>query len=164
MNKIEAVLLEAVGACRHRIEEEGGVILYNAAEDSYRYEKLRNSNTGTPIAPVLWTADRYEYAEKVIPTFSKGWKHYASFHTHPQFIPYPSSIDYSELFPGFPINYIYSPATQEITQWNVTTNNSFEFKAIYDIFAEDDTGKDIALEGPKLSIKEKVLQPNNYNE
>ena len=65
--KLQEALLEATKACNHEIEEEGGIILHNpAVPDQYEFVKLRNQNTGTEIAPVLWTADRQEYAEKII--------------------------------------------------------------------------------------------------
>lgn len=111
-------LLHAVTSCGHPAEEEGGIILVNNAAQTFQFVKLRNQNTGTPIAPVLWTADRDEYAKNVIPLFKDGWRHFASFHTHPKFVPFPSTIDINELFPGFSINYIYSQKTQEVTQWD----------------------------------------------
>lgn len=132
---IVGALEAAVNECSETIEEEGGVILVKG--DDYCYYKLRNQNTGTSIAPVLWTADRDEYAKNVIPAYAKGWRHYASFHTHPQFLPLPSGIDYDVLFPGFPVNYIYSPVTQEITQWNVGEDlKSFKHAATYKMVAK----------------------------
>ena len=122
--KLQEALLEATKACNHEIEEEGGIILHNpAVPDQYEFVKLRNQNTGTEIAPVLWTADRQEYAEKIIPKIMNGMRHYASFHTHPRFLPIPSRIDLNELFPGFSINYIYSQVALAITEWN--TNSEF---------------------------------------
>lgn len=136
---LEDTLLEATKQCSHEVEEEGGVILYNTTLDSYDFIKLRNQNEGTSIAPVLWTADRDEYAKFVIPLYSKGWKHYASFHTHPRFIPRPSSIDINVLFPGFPINYIYSRVIQEITQWNVDKDNTKDFNFSGKYIVENDS-------------------------
>lgn len=133
MTNIIQILSQARDECTEGLEEEGGVILENITTSELQYIKVRNANTGTEIAPVLWTADRFDYAKKVLPLYAQGWKRYASFHTHPQFVPYPSSIDFNVLFPGFPINYIYSPVTQEITQWNVlsTDKNKFELAGMY---------------------------------
>ena len=118
MTNLEKVLKQAVIECSSEYEEEGGIIMYLAKDDAYKYIKLSNTNTNTPIAPVLWTADRDEYAKQVIPLFKEGWRQFASFHTHPQFIPYPSSIDLRDLFPGFSTNFIFSQSTQEITRWD----------------------------------------------
>lgn len=115
---LEDALTDAVETCWLNIndlEERGGVIIYRGEE--YQFIPLTNSNTGTPIAPGLFTADRFEYAEKIIPLFKEGWRHYASFHTHPQFPPWPSNIDMNELFPGFPINYIYSGLTDKLFKY-----------------------------------------------
>ncbi len=98
-------------------EERGGVILRNSKSDTYLFVFLRNANTGTDIAPVLFTADRDEYAELIIPLLRNGYQHYASFHTHPKFQPWPSMIDLNELFPGFPINYIYSGLTERLFKY-----------------------------------------------
>lgn len=135
---IENTLLEATKQCGHEFEEEGGVIMYSATLNSYDFIKLRNQNTGTDIAPVLWTADRDEYAKLVIPLYSKGWKQFASFHTHPQFLPRPSGIDLNVLFPGFPVNYIYSRVVQEITQWNVDQydKEKFNFADKFDVTSD----------------------------
>lgn len=116
---LEQVLGHAVKECKDAKEEEGGVIIRHS-DDHYQFIKLRNQNTGTEIAPVLWTADRNEYAQKVMPLFFKGWRQFASFHTHPQFLPFPSNIDLTQLFPGFSIDYIYSQKTREITKWSYT--------------------------------------------
>lgn len=109
-------LTEAVKACNSPTkEEEGGVILFN--KDDYRFVKLSNVNSGETLAAVLWTADRNEYAAQVIPLFKDGWKHYASFHTHPNFPPFPSGIDRFNLFPGFPVNFIYSPLYKMVVEY-----------------------------------------------
>lgn len=112
---LEEALLQATKDCSHDIEEEGGIIL--SKDNEFVFHKLRNQNTGTPIAPVLWTADRNEYATIVLPKFKDGWRHYASFHTHPQFQPFPSQIDLTQLFPGFPINFIFSKTFDVVTEW-----------------------------------------------
>jgi proteasome lid subunit RPN8/RPN11 len=119
-SSIEKVLTNAVQACVERTEEEGGVIMKRPknGRTEFAYYRLRNSNTGTDIAPSLWTADRNEYAQKIIPLFKEGWTQWASFHTHPQFLPFPSGIDIHTLFPGFAVNVIYSPVTKELTRWS----------------------------------------------
>lgn len=125
--KLLNALLQAAKECNNPVEEEGGVILhlpaiahnkFSSPEDEYVFLKITNANAGTPVAPVLWTADRGEYAVKVIPRFASGWKQVASFHTHPSFLPFPSSIDTNQLFPGFPVNYIYSPLYKSIAAYN----------------------------------------------
>ena len=131
-NNITDALFDAVSECTRTIEEEGGLILRNS-EGKFIYHKLRNANTGTQIAPVLWTADRMEYARIIMPQFSKGWKNYASFHTHPQFMPHPSSVDLNQLFLGFPVNFIYSPVTREVTQWNYIEAKQFEHAGTFDV-------------------------------
>jgi len=120
INSINTALADAVDQCWNQVtdlEERGGVILHHPDRDEYVFIALRNSNTGTAIAPVLFTADRDEYAEIIIPLFKLGWKSYASFHTHPQFSPYPSSIDMNDLFPGFYINYIYSGTQDKLIKY-----------------------------------------------
>jgi hypothetical protein len=109
------ILDEAIGLCTSNDDEQGGVILSKVGGEGpygkridYQFVHLRNANTGLPLAKSLWTADRNEYAKKVIPLFKDGWRHFASFHTHPKWPAIPSKIDLTELFPGFPINYIYS--------------------------------------------------------
>jgi len=99
-------------------EEEGGVILFHPEKDEYKFVKLTNSNAGNPIARVLWTADRQEHYDLVIKQFSEGWRQHASFHTHPVFAPFPSQIDTYQLFPGFPLNYIYSPIFSSIASYS----------------------------------------------
>lgn len=107
---LNQTVLTAVMACNNPdLEEEGGIILRNTETGEYQFIKLTNINTGQPLAAVLWTANREEYAKQVIPLFKDGWQHAASFHTHPNFPPFPSGIDLFNLFPGFPLNFIYSP-------------------------------------------------------
>lgn len=121
VGKLDGALMDAIDCCWNElddkdVEEHGGIILFHK-EYGYIFIKLRNENAGTDIAPGLFTADREDYAEQIIPMFSVGWRHYASFHTHPQFLPYPSSIDMNTLFPGFPINYIFSGLTGELMKY-----------------------------------------------
>lgn len=91
-------------------EERGGVIVVAGEhpKNRFRFIPLRNYNEGTDTAKVLWTADRMEYGKIVCPMFRKGWRQYASFHSHPRFPAMPSHTDLTKLFPGFGINYIYS--------------------------------------------------------
>ena len=99
------------------MEERGGLVMRFGDEEKYIFVPLRNANTGTPIAPVLFTADRDEYAKIILPMFKRGWRQYASFHTHPQFAPYPSHIDMTRLFKGFLVNYIYSGTQNKLMRY-----------------------------------------------
>lgn len=115
---LATALEEAVQTCskeRHDVEEDGGIIL--CKDDMYIFFPIRNSNTGTPIAPVLYSADRDVYAKTILPMFKDGWRQYASFHTHPQFTPYPSHIDMTQLFKGFLTNYIYSGVYDKLMRY-----------------------------------------------
>ena len=116
-------LLSAVNLCNNPDqEEEGGVILQKG--DEFRFIKLTNTNTGKPLAPVLWTADRNEYATQVLPLFKDGWTQSASFHTHPCFLPLPSGIDLFQLFPGFPLNFIYAPMHDVVVGYKAAPEDS----------------------------------------
>lgn len=99
-------LKTAISTCAIDHEEHGGIILVK--DDVFEFIKLKNENTGTSTAYALWTADRNEFSKLIIPRLKDGWRQYASFHVHPSFTAYPSSIDLTKLFLGFPINYIYS--------------------------------------------------------
>lgn len=108
---LNEALSDAIEICWNSIddlEERGGIIMFHSKDNKYQFVELYNENHNTSIAPFLFTADRKDYAAKIIPMFKQGWVHYASFHTHPQFAAIPSSEDNGVLFPGFPINYIYS--------------------------------------------------------
>lgn len=122
--RISSALLEAIKQCQSLEEEEGGIILRHPQTDEYEFFKIHNENSGQPIALVLWTADRMDYAKKVIPKFKEGWTHYASVHTHPRFLPFPSNIDTTQLFPGFQLNYIYSPMFKSVAlyEFSMTPN------------------------------------------
>ena len=114
---IDNALKRAINQCQNiDLEEEGGVILHHP-DKAYMFVKIRNANTGKPLARGLWTADRAEFGKKVIPTFKDGWTVHASFHTHPQFSVNPSMIDMTELFMGFPINYIYGNKTKQLARY-----------------------------------------------
>ena len=91
-----------------KFEEEGGFVLQRGEE--FGFERVRNSNTGTPIAVALYTADRDEFAGKVCGAICEKWGCLASFHTHPPGCgPMPSREDLTKLFKSFPTNFIFSP-------------------------------------------------------
>ena len=104
------------------LEEHGGIILKQG--DKYDFVYLNNANSGTDIANGLFTADRKEHGSKVIVRFKEGWKQYASYHTHPQFLPYPSYIDMTQLFTGFKHNYIFSGLTGETMKYTWLDDNT----------------------------------------
>lgn len=113
---LKASLLKALETCAVDHEEHGGIILFKNPE--YEFVKLTNLNTGTEVATALWTADRDEYCKLIIPKITKeGWKQYASFHIHPAFSANPSIIDLTQLFLGFPINYIYSKRDKQLMEY-----------------------------------------------
>lgn len=91
-----------------QFEEEGGFILQR--DGDYRFEPVRNTNTGTRKAPSLYTADCDEFAAKVCGAICEKWGCLASFHTHPPGCgPMASREDITKLFKSFPINFIFSP-------------------------------------------------------
>jgi len=95
-------------------EEQGGFIVKIRNKEEYRFIPIRNSNTGTPTALVLYTADVAEFNEKIaMPMLDGEWSVYASFHTHPKGMrALPSSRDLTELFTSFATNYIYAPGKE----------------------------------------------------
>jgi proteasome lid subunit RPN8/RPN11 len=109
-------LAEAVQKCTFNdSEEHGGFIIRNESEDLFEFHLVKNLNEGQPRARVLYTADIVEHYEKIRkktePRNAK-WVEYATFHTHPPGCgPFPSRMDYDELFTSSPINYIYAPHT-----------------------------------------------------
>lgn len=110
-------LTNAIQECQNLKEEEGGIILRK--ENEFSFVKITNNLSGLPIAQGLWEAERNEFAQKVLSKYKLGWRVYASLHTHPIFLPIPSALDLSELFRGFPINFIYSKKYKKITEWSV---------------------------------------------
>lgn len=104
-------------------EEEGGFILHNAKSGEYKYLLIANQNSGQPVAKVLWTADQFQFAHKVLGEIKNGWIPVASIHTHPRFPALPSAVDLTELFLGFPTNYIYSPVSEVISKWSSSNKN-----------------------------------------
>ena len=100
-------------------EEQGGFILVDGAQ--YEFVGVKNANTGTTIAHGLYTADKKEFAEKVLSKVMEGWSVYASFHTHPKGFPArPSQMDINQLFTGHPINFIYAPLSDELNMFTLT--------------------------------------------
>lgn len=124
----------AKNECSSLSEEEGGVIV--SKDLDYEFIKLRNQHTGNAIASGFYEADREEYGQKVIAKFEAGFKNFASFHTHPTgFRAYPSTIDLTRLFNGFPDNFIWSPSFDEIRWYSYIRNEvgdsvSWEMKLV----------------------------------
>jgi len=120
MTQFEEELLTAVDECTAEttFEERGGVMIHHPELDQYKFVSLNNTNSGTRKACVLFTADPGEYFEKVLSKRREGWRTVASFHTHPSFRARPSIIDLENLFLGFPTNFIYSIAYQELMRFD----------------------------------------------
>jgi hypothetical protein len=155
---MEIQLLKAVNLCNNPdLEEEGGVILQRGNE--FKFIKLTNTNTGLPIAPVLWTADRMEYAKQVLPLFREGWTQAASFHTHPCFLPLPSGIDMFQLFPGFPLNFIYAPMHNIIVGWRKAPESSEELIEVDSLFELlNENSEIVKIEHPAERLEQIVFQ------
>src|SRR4051812_44783759 len=117
--KLINALNHAILDCYNQNDEEcGGIILCRG--DNYMFTKLRNQNTGTPKAQVLWTADRNEYSRLVYPLlFAKDgkWQQHGSFHTHPQWSPNFSSEDLRSVFRSYPINYIFGGLDRRLVKY-----------------------------------------------
>jgi proteasome lid subunit RPN8/RPN11 len=105
--KFARAVAQAAEECTHPLEEEGGVILHK--ESDYCFVKINNIHQGTDTAIALYEAEKNELGRCVFDKYKDGWLLFASFHTHPQFAPYPSSIDLGTLFQGFEHNVIYAP-------------------------------------------------------
>jgi proteasome lid subunit RPN8/RPN11 len=112
-------LIKASEICKHRVEEEGGLILNRG--DEFVFVPVQNIYKGTPTAAGLYETEQSDFTGKVFPLLKEGWKFYASFHTHPSFSPNPSGLDLNVLFQGFKHNYIYAPRpeTFSYTTWGV---------------------------------------------
>ena len=117
--KLKQTLLQAIHACYvdvpvlTQLEEHGGWILKK--DDEYKFFFLRNSNTGTVRAQMLFSADSKDVANGPLKAMMReGWTNYGTFHTHPQFSITPSSIDWNLLFQNSKHNFIYSPATEQL--------------------------------------------------
>ena len=110
-------------------EEQGGFIL--KAGEVYQYVAIRNANTGKPIARGLYTADKAQFANKVLtPCLMAGQELFASFHTHPKGFPaMPSYTDLNELFTGHPVNFIYAPESDTLNMFTCEPSDSQESKA-----------------------------------
>jgi proteasome lid subunit RPN8/RPN11 len=97
-----------------QLEEHGGWILKKGEE--YKFFFLKNDNSGTVRAQMLFSANRNDVAKGPLKAIVKeGWSNYATFHTHPQFSVTPSSIDWNLLFQNSKYNFIYSPATNQLS-------------------------------------------------
>lgn len=105
-------------------EEQGGFILKERGTENFEFVRVRNSNTGKHIARGLYTADKKEFAEKVLSRILLcEWEVYASLHTHPIGYPaLPSSMDLRELFTGHPINFIYAPLERVMNMFTLKTD------------------------------------------
>jgi proteasome lid subunit RPN8/RPN11 len=127
--ELPEVIRIAKQTCGYSGEEEGGFILRNKTDqESFDFVKIKNSNTGHPIAAVLYNADRQEVGEKVIRRTLNGWQVFASFHTHPGTSTVPSTIDLKNLFTTFKINYIYSPKADELAQYTIRPIESLVYE------------------------------------
>ena len=113
---LQAAVDEARAQCPGVDEEEGGLILVK--DDVYKFVKLRNKHTGETVAVGFIEFDPAEYGEKIISLFNDGWRNHSSFHTHPTGCrALPSMIDLTRLFNGFPVNYIWSPSREELSEF-----------------------------------------------
>lgn len=119
MSTLRQAIDAAIAATKANHEEEGGVIIHHPESGEFEFIHLTNANSGTAIAPSLFTAVPTEYFEKVVKKFKDGWRQYASFHTHPAFTPYASGIDRANLFLGFSDNFIYAPRFDSIFHYPV---------------------------------------------
>jgi proteasome lid subunit RPN8/RPN11 len=114
---LHEAVTQAIVQCKDTMEEAGGIII--TKDGNFRFIKLSNRDTGTPKAGALYTVNRNEYAMIVLPWFKLGWKSYASFHTHPRWPAYPSITDYTYLFTGFPVNYIWSGVNKHVKRFAI---------------------------------------------
>ena len=126
-------------------EEQGGFIIKASKVEKYEFIPIRNANTGTPKALILYTADVDEFNEKIgLGVLDNLYSVFASFHTHPKGMrALPSHTDFNELFTSFPINYIYAP-DKEL--------NRFDYK-----------GKSIEYPGNILWTKTNIMTFNGFN-
>ena len=121
-------IIEASFECSHPSEEEGGVILSKG--DVYKFVKIPNTHRNTDTAISLYEADRVALGKMMFEMYKDGWVSFASFHTHPQFPPYPSGIDLNILFQGFEHNVIYAPLHQEAFSYSTWENEKSVVKKI----------------------------------
>jgi proteasome lid subunit RPN8/RPN11 len=110
---LSAAILSATSQCSHFDEEEGGIIINKDSE--YMFAKIKNIYAGTVTAYGLYETDQQELKEKVLDRVAKGWRMYASFHTHPSFSAAPSNLDITKLFQGFRYNVIFSRRNQMLS-------------------------------------------------
>ena len=104
-------------------EEQGGFILKYKDDDNFEFIPVTNKLTGTNGARGLYIAEDQEFYNKVaFRTVDDNCEIYASYHTHPKGMrALPSSIDLTQLFLNFPINYIYAPE-KELNQFKFNPN------------------------------------------
>jgi proteasome lid subunit RPN8/RPN11 len=121
-------IVQASVECSHPSEEEGGVILAKAGE--YRFIKIKNTHRNTATAISLYEADRVELGKCMFDMLKNGWEIFSSFHTHPQFPPYPSGVDLNVLFQGFKHNVIYAPLYQEAFSYSTWEDERLVVKNI----------------------------------
>ncbi len=157
---IKNVILQAIRECHtdvpvlEQLEEHGGWILKKG--NDYKFFFLKNDNTGTVRAQMLFSANKKSVGDGPLKAIVKeGWSNFATFHTHPQFSINPSSIDWNLLFQNSKYNFIYSPATDQLscsarnggddenqtwvmTVWDVVNNDFVKTNAVVDIRLSDE--------------------------
>lgn len=124
MKTLRASLDLAIELTKENREEAGGIILHKPDTDEFEFVFLDNANAGKPIAPSLFTAIPRQYIERVASRFKDGWRQFGSYHTHPAFTPYASEIDRTQLFTGFPTNFIYAPRFDAIFRYSLKSDGS----------------------------------------
>lgn len=140
-NSLRRCLISALSQFRPELnEEEGGFIIKRVNSEQYAFHKIRNMNTGTPVARGLFTVDRTgaennEYATKILTKTNvrrPEWIEFASIHTHPKgFGPFPSTVDLKQLFTSNPVNFIYSPDMGVLMRYDfVKEDNQWQAKQI----------------------------------
>lgn len=126
--KFIVVVLQAADECSHLSEEEGGIILERAGD--YTFIKIENVHKGTQTAISLYEAYKPEMGRILFEKMKDGWRLFGSFHTHPLFEPYPSSLDRNTLFQGFAHNVIYAPRHGGRFSYTCWENDEIKLKTI----------------------------------
>lgn len=153
---LKLALDEAMAYAAPFIEMEcGGVILKSKEADEYKFIPLLNKHKDTAKSAGLYEVDRTDFGKQVIPLLTSGYNNYASFHTHPIGCDTnPSSIDFTKLFKGFPTNFIFSPSTKALSQYDFVPGTTME-----EIFGSGKGGENTLLfvenledklDGPKI--------------
>ena len=126
-------LVKSLIAFNDPIYEAGGIIFSKDIEHTYDQEYtflyLDNKFHGTNTGRALYEPEDKDYAEKSLPLVQLGWRAWGSFHTHPQFYPQYSMIDYDNLFQGYKYNYIKSVKYDSLVKWEWI--NEKELKGTY---------------------------------